>query len=336
MIHLLEVEHLKVTFPIYGGEVQAVRDVSFYVDQGEVVAIVGESGSGKTVTVQTIMGLIRRENIKEGKILFNGREITHLSKKEMRRLRGSEIGMVFQDPMTSLNPTMKIGKQIAEGMRKHQKLSKIEAKQKAVDLLRLVGIPNAEERYHQYPHEFSGGMRQRVVIAIALACNPKLLIADEPTTALDVTIQVQILDLMKELQRKMGTSIVLITHDLGVVAEMAQRVIVMYGGTVVETGDVFDIFENPKHPYTWGLLQSIPNLHEKEKRRLVPIEGSPPDLFSPPKGCPFAPRCQYAMEICVKKSPQEFVISEGHTARCWLNDPRAPKVEPLVATGREQ
>ena len=235
MSHLLEVEHLKVTFPTYGGEVQAVRDVSFYVDQGEVVAIVGESGSGKTVTVQTIMGLIPAKNIKDGNVRFNGKEILHLSKKEMRKLKGSEIGMVFQDPMTSLNPTMKIGKQIAEGIRKHQKLSKAEAKQKAIELLRLVGIPNAEERYHQYPHEFSGGMRQRVVIAIALACNPKLLIADEPTTALDVTIQAQILDLMKELQKKMGMSIILITHDLGVVAEMAQRVIVMYGGTVVET-----------------------------------------------------------------------------------------------------
>ncbi|KYD12103.1 ABC transporter ATP-binding protein [Saccharococcus caldoxylosilyticus] len=335
MSHLLEVEHLKVTFPTYGGEVQAVRDVSFYVDQGEVVAIVGESGSGKTVTVQTIMGLIPAKNIKDGNVRFNGKEILHLSKKEMRKLKGSEIGMVFQDPMTSLNPTMKIGKQIAEGIRKHQKLSKAEAKQKAIELLRLVGIPNAEERYHQYPHEFSGGMRQRVVIAIALACNPKLLIADEPTTALDVTIQAQILDLMKELQKKMGMSIILITHDLGVVAEMAQRVIVMYGGTVVETGTVFDIFENPKHPYTWGLLRSIPNLHDKEKKRLVPIEGSPPDLFSPPKGCPFAPRCPYAMEICVEKSPAEFHISNGHTARCWLNDPRAPKVEAFIVAGRE-
>ncbi|MGG3919839.1 ABC transporter ATP-binding protein [Parageobacillus thermoglucosidasius] len=334
MNHLLEVEHLKVTFPTYGGEVQAVRDVSFSIDQGEVVAIVGESGSGKTVTVQTIMGLIPTKNIKAGNIRFNGKDI-HLSKKEMRKLKGSEIGMVFQDPMTSLNPTMKIGKQIAEGIRKHQKLSKAEAKQKAIELLRLVGIPNAEERYHQYPHEFSGGMRQRVVIAIALACNPKLLIADEPTTALDVTIQAQILDLMKDLQRKMGMSIILITHDLGVVAEMAQRVIVMYGGTVVETGSVFDIFENPKHPYTWGLLRSIPNLHDKEKKRLVPIDGSPPDLFSPPKGCPFAPRCPYAMEICVEKSPQEFDISNGHTASCWLNDPRAPKVEAFIAAGRE-
>lgn len=335
MSHLLEVEHLKVTFPTYGGEVQAVRDVSFYVDQGEVVAIVGESGSGKTVTVQTIMGLIPAKNIKDGNVRFNGKEILHLSKKEMRKLKGSEIGMVFQDPMTSLNPTMKIGKQIAEGIRKHQKLSKAEAKQKAIELLRLVGIPNAEERYHQYPHEFSGGMRQRVVIAIALACNPKLLIADEPTTALDVTIQAQILDLMKDLQKKMGMSIILITHDLGVVAEMAQRVIVMYGGTVVETGTVFDIFENPKHPYTWGLLRSIPNLHDKEKKRLVPIEGSPPDLFSPPKGCPFAPRCPYAMEICVEKNPAPFHISNGHTANCWLNDPRAPKVEAFIAEGRE-
>ncbi|MBA2876147.1 ABC transporter ATP-binding protein [Thermaerobacillus caldiproteolyticus] len=337
MSHLLKVENLQVSFKTYGGEVQAVRNVSFHVDQGEVVAIVGESGSGKSVTVQTVMGLIPIPpgKIKGGKITFSGKDITNLSKREMRKLKGSEIGMVFQDPMTSLNPTMKIGKQIAEGLIKHQKLSKAEAKQKAIELLKLVGIPNAAERYNQYPHEFSGGMRQRVVIAIALACAPKLLIADEPTTALDVTIQAQILDLMKDLQRRMNTAIILITHDLGVVAEMAQRVIVMYGGIVVETGTVFDIFERPKHPYTWGLLESIPKPDVKEKKRLIPIEGSPPDLFSPPKGCPFAPRCKYAMEICVEKMPGEFKISNEHIAKCWLNDPRAPQVEALIAAGRE-
>lgn len=337
MNHLLKVEDLQVSFKTYGGEVQAVRNVSFEIEKGEAIAIVGESGSGKSVTVQSIMGLIPTPpgKIRNGKVLFEGKDLLKLSKKEKQKIRGAQIGMVFQDPMTSLNPTMKIGKQIAEGLIRHQKFSKQEAKQKAIDLLKMVGIPNADERYDQYPHEFSGGMRQRVVIAIALACNPKLLIADEPTTALDVTIQAQILDLMKELQTKMNTAIILITHDLGVVAEMAQRVVVMYGGMVVETGSVYDIFDKPKHPYTWGLLESIPNLDAEEKERLIPIEGAPPDLFSPPKGCPFAPRCPYAMEICIENMPENFHIADNHIARCWLNDPRAPKIEQFVAAGRE-
>ncbi|MFF2449906.1 ABC transporter ATP-binding protein [Neobacillus sp. NPDC058068] len=337
MDYLLKVEDLQVSFKTYGGEVQAVRNVSFEIGKGEAIAIVGESGSGKSVTVQSVMGLIPTPpgKIRNGKVLFEGKDLLKLSNKEKQKIRGSQIGMVFQDPMTSLNPTMKIGTQIAEGLIRHQKFSKQEAKQKAIDLLKLVGIPNADERYDQYPHEFSGGMRQRVVIAIALACNPKLLIADEPTTALDVTIQAQILDLMKELQTKMNTAIILITHDLGVVAEMAQRVVVMYGGMVVETGSVYDIFDNPKHPYTWGLLESIPNLDAEEKEKLIPIEGAPPDLFSPPKGCPFAPRCPYAMEICVDHMPEEFQIADNHIARCWLNDPRAPKVDQFVAAGRE-
>ncbi|WP_188454276.1 ABC transporter ATP-binding protein [Virgibacillus oceani] len=338
MSHLLEVNHLKINFKTYGGEVKAVRDVSFHVDKGEVLAIVGESGSGKSVTVQSIMGLIPTPPgiIKGGSIRFQGKELLRRPKKELRKVKGSKIGMIFQDPMTSLNPTMRVGKQIEEGLIIHQRLSKSEAKKRAIEMIKLVGIPNPEERYNQYPHEFSGGMRQRAMIAIALACNPELLIADEPTTALDVTIQAQVLELMKQIQEETKTSIILITHDLGVVAETAQRVIVMYGGMMVESGTVFDIFENPKHPYTWGLLNSIPNIDEEEKKQLEPIDGSPPDLFAPPKGCPFAPRCKYAMEVCLEEMPSEYEIDGGHVAKCWLNDPRAPKEEELVALGREE
>ncbi|PSL41364.1 oligopeptide transport system ATP-binding protein [Planomicrobium soli] len=338
MSRLLDVNNLKVNFKTYGGEVKAVRDVSFHVDKGEVVAIVGESGSGKSVTVQTIMGLIPMPPgiIKGGSIKFQGKEILGVSKRELRKVKGSKIGMIFQDPMTSLNPTMIVGKQIAEGVIAHQKLSKKEAKIKAIEMLKLVGIPNAEERYNQYPHEFSGGMRQRAMIAIALACNPELLIADEPTTALDVTIQAQVLELMKDIQKKTDTAIILITHDLGVVAETAQRVIVMYGGMMVESGTVYELFENPRHPYTWGLLNSIPDVEGPEKKKLIPIEGSPPDLFSPPKGCPFAPRCKFAMDICVEEMPGNFEIGEGHLAKCWLNDSRAPKVEQVFAREEEK
>lgn len=335
---MLEVKNLEVNFKTYGGEVQAVRNVSFHVDKGEIVAIVGESGSGKSVTVQTIMGLIPTPpgKIKNGEVLFDNKDLLKLSKREMQKIKGSKISMVFQDPMTSLNPTMKIGKQIEEGLIKHQNLSKAEAKQRAIEMIRLVGIPNPEERYNQYPHEFSGGMRQRGMIAIALACNPELLIADEPTTALDVTIQAQVLDLMKDLKQKTNTAIILITHDLGVVAETAERVIVMYAGMMVESGTVKELFANPKHPYTWGLMESIPDHETEEKKRLVPIEGTPPDLFSPPKGCPFAPRCKYAMQVCLEEMPPAFETGKDHFARCWLNDPRAPKVEDLVAAGREQ
>jgi oligopeptide transport system ATP-binding protein len=338
MDHLLEVSNLEVNFKTYGGEVQAVRDVSFYVNKGEIMAIVGESGSGKSVTVQTIMDLIPTPpgKIKGGKILYDGKDLLKLSKREMRKIKGSKISMVFQDPMTSLNPTMKVGKQIEEAILSHQQVSRTEARKRAVEMIKLVGISNPEERYQQYPHEFSGGMRQRAMIAIALACTPELLIADEPTTALDVTIQAQVLNLMKDLQKKINTSIILITHDLGVVAETAQRVAVMYAGVIVETGNVHDIFEAPKHPYTWGLLESIPNFETEEKQRLIPIEGSPPDLFSPPKGCPFAARCKYAMEVCVDHMPPDFDMENGHTAKCWLNDSRAPKLQHFVAAGRER
>jgi oligopeptide/dipeptide ABC transporter ATP-binding protein len=334
--HLLEVEDLKVSFRVSSGEIHALRGVSFHVNSGETLAVVGESGCGKSVTAQAIMGMIPSPHgrVKEGRILFKGQDLTKFNKKEFRSIRGSEIGMVFQDPMTSLNPTMKVGSQIDEVLIKNQKLSKKEAKQKTIELLRLVGISDASSRYSQYPHEFSGGMRQRVVIAIALACNPELIIADEPTTALDVTIQAQILELLKKLQKERNTSIMLITHDLGVVAEVADRVAVMYAGVVVESGRVEEIFESPKHPYTWGLLNSIPKIESSERERLIPIEGSPPDLFNPPKGCPFAARCPFTMEVCLEHMPGIEEISEHHQARCWLNDPRAPKYEELIAAGR--
>ncbi|RKD28993.1 ABC transporter ATP-binding protein [Thermohalobacter berrensis] len=334
---LLEVNNLKVSFDTYAGEVQAVRGVTFHVNKGETLAIVGESGCGKSVTSQSIMKLIPMPpgRIKEGSIKFDGRELTKLTDKQMESVRGSEIGMIFQDPMTSLNPTMKVGKQIMEGLIKHQKLNKKEAKEKAIEMLKLVGIPTPEKRVDQYPHEFSGGMRQRAMIAIALACNPKLLIADEPTTALDVTIQAQILDLMRDLQEKLDTAIILITHDLGVVADIANRVAVMYAGVIVETGTLDEIFYNPQHPYTWGLLQSVPRLDTKNKERLVPIEGTPPDLFSPPKGCPFAARCEHAMRICKEEFPEKTQVSDNHYVHCWLQHEMAPKVENPVAERRE-
>lgn len=335
--HLLQVENLRVHFKTYGGEVQAVRGVTFHVDRGETVAVVGESGCGKSVTAQAIMGLIPNPpgRIVDGKITFDGKSITEMSKKELLAVRGSEIGMVFQDPMTALNPTMKVGKQIVEGFVRTHNVSKEEARTKAIEMLRLVGIPDPDKRVDQYPHEFSGGMRQRVVIAIALANTPKLVIADEPTTALDVTIQAQILDLLRELQEKQQLSIVIITHDLGVVAEIAHRAVVMYAGVVVETGSVEDIFASPKHPYTWGLMRSLPRIDGTEKERLVPIVGSPPDLFDPPKGCPFAARCQFAMEICEQQMPSVTDFENGHQAICWLHDSRAPKIDELVAAGRQ-
>lgn len=333
--HLLDIKDLRVSFYTYAGEVQAVRGVNFYVDKGETLAIVGESGCGKSVTVQTVMGLIPSPpgRIKSGSILFDNRNITALNDKQMESIRGSEIGMIFQDPMTSLNPTMTIGRQIAEGLIKHQHMSKDQALQRATDMLKIVQIPNADNRVNNYPHQFSGGMRQRAMIAIALACNPKLLIADEPTTALDVTIQAQIIGLMKDLQRETGTAIILITHDLGIVADIAQRVMVMYAGEVVESGNLRDIFYEPRHPYTWGLLQSVPRLDSDEKKPLVPINGTPPDLLAPPPGCAFADRCQYAMRICRQQPPEAMQISGDHYAHCWLLHPEAPKVERPVTLG---
>lgn len=329
MDKIIEVNDLSVSFSTYGGDVQAIRGVNFHLDEKETLAIVGESGSGKSVTAQSIMQLIPMPPGKfvSGSISFNGEDLTQKSEKQMEQIRGKEISMIFQDPMTSLNPTMTIGNQIAEGLIKHQNMSKREAHNRGVELLRLVGIPNPETRIKQYPHQYSGGMRQRAMIAIALACNPKVLIADEPTTALDVTIQAQILELMRDIQERMGTAIILITHDLGVVANAAGRVAVMYGGKIVETGKVDEIFYNPKHPYTWGLLGSMPKL-DSGQEELKAIPGSPPDLADPPKGCPFAARCPYAMKVCENHMPAYTTLSDTQKTACWLLDERSPSVEP--------
>ncbi len=325
MERILEVKDLHVSFHTYAGEVKAVRGVTFHVNRGEAVAIVGESGCGKSVTAQSLMKLIPMPpgDIKKGEILFNGEDIVKKSVKEMEAIRGKDMGMIFQDPMTSLNPTMTIGNQIMEGLIKHQKMTSSAAREKAVELLNLVGIPQPERRVKQYPHEFSGGMRQRAMIAIALACSPKLLIADEPTTALDVTIQAQILDLMRDLQKKTGTSIILITHDLGVVAEMCDRVIVMYAGKVIETGTVDDIFYNPQHPYTKGLLRSVPRLDLNRDEPLMPIFGTPPDLLRPPTGCGFTARCECAMRVCQEYDPELTEVSKTQHSACWLQHPLA-------------
>lgn len=330
MSHLLEVKDLKVTFHTYAGEVQSVRGVSFHVDKGETLAIVGESGCGKSVTSKSIMRLIPTPpgDIKEGsQILFDGKDVLKMSDKELRDLRGEDISMIFQDAMTSLNPTMKIGDQIAENLIIHRGMNKKEALDEAVKMLKLVNIPNADKRVSQYPHEFSGGMRQRAMIAMALACNPKVLIADEPTTALDVTIQAQIMDLIKELQDKLGTAVILITHDLGVVAGVATKIQVMYAGMIIERGTREELFYNSKHPYTWALLQSVPRLDTKHKNELYSIPGTPPDLLKPPVGCPFASRCAYCMEICNEEMPEVTKLSETHEVQCWLQHPLAPKVE---------
>ncbi|MGF9965175.1 ABC transporter ATP-binding protein [Bacillus rhizoplanae] len=326
---LLEVKDLHVSFDTHAGEVQAVRGVSFDLKKGETIAIVGESGSGKSVTSKALMDLIPKPpgRIKKGEILFDGRDLTKLTEKEMQQIRGKEIAMIFQDPMTSLNPTMTIGNQIMEGLIKHQGMNKADARKVALELLDLVGIPNPEARLKQYPHQFSGGMRQRVVIAMALACNPKLLIADEPTTALDVTIQAQILELMKDIQQKTEAAIIFITHDLGVVANVADRVAVMYAGKVVEIGTVDEIFYNPKHPYTWGLLASMPSL-DGEEEELYAIPGTPPDLLKPPKGDAFAARNPQALKIDFEMEPPLFKVSDTHYAATWLLHEDAPKVEP--------
>lgn len=325
---ILEVKDLRINFKTYAGLVHAVRGVNFDLKEGETLAIVGESGSGKSVTSNALMKLIPQPPgiYESGQILFNGRDLVPLTDKEMSKVRGNEIAMIFQDPMTSLNPTMKVGRQITEVILQHKKVSKDEAKKRAIELLTQVGIPFPEKRYNQYPHEFSGGMRQRVVIAIALAADPKLLIADEPTTALDVTIQAQILELMKEIQKNSQTSIIFITHDLGVVANIADRVAVMYAGQIVEYGTVNDIFYNPKHPYTWGLLGSMPDLDNDTDELLRTIPGSPPDLTNPPKGDAFAARNEYAMAIDYEQEPPMFQISETHFAKTWLLHPDAPKI----------
>lgn len=322
---ILSIENLRIHFETFAGEVQAIRGVNLKLQKGETLALVGESGSGKSVTAKSIMKLLSNNAVvKEGTITFKGENILEKSERDMQSIRGKEIAMVFQDPMTSLDPTMKIGKQITEVIIKHEKASKEEANKRAEELLELVGIPNAKERMKQYPHQFSGGQRQRIVIAIALACNPDVLIADEPTTALDVTIQAQILELLKELQQKFQMAIIFITHDLGVVANVADRVAVMYAGKVVEVGTADEVFYNPQHPYTWGLLRSMPTLHTGDT--LYAIPGSPPDLLDPPVGDAFALRSDVALEIDRVKEPPMFEVSPTHFAATWLLDPRAPKV----------
>ncbi|MFT5317553.1 MAG: oligopeptide transport system ATP-binding protein [Chlamydiales bacterium] len=325
MVKLLEVNDLRVSFHTYAGVVQAVRGVSFHVDKGEVLGIVGESGCGKSVTAQAIMKLIPMPpgEILSGEITFDDMDLNAKTEQELESIRGKEIGMIFQDPMTSLNPTMKVGHQIVEGLVKHLGIPRHEAKFNAVRMLDRVHIPNPQRRYHQYPHELSGGMRQRVMIAMALACHPKLLIADEPTTALDVTIQAQTLDLMKDLKEEMGMSIILITHDLGVVAGTCDRVIVMYAGEVMETGTVEQIFYKPRHPYTQALLKAVPRLDLEKGQELSPIIGSPPNLLHPPSGCPFHPRCKFAMRACESHKPNLQEIQNNHQAACWLHHPHA-------------
>ncbi len=340
---ILEVENLSVSFMTYAGEVQAVRGVSFNLHKGEIIAIVGESGSGKSVMTQSLVKLLPSPPsvIKSGKVFLEGRDISRYDFKKLRKVKGAEIAYIFQDPMTSLNPTIKIGSQVMEGILAHGSITKKQAYARALELLRSAGIPDPEKRMHQYPHELSGGMRQRVMIAIAIAMSPKLLVADEPTTALDVTIQSQILGVLRDINKKTGMSIILITHDMGIVANMAQRVIVMYGGKVVETGPAVDIFNAPRHPYTRSLLAAVPRLDIDSRKPLEYIVGSPPDMLDPPAGCPFAPRCKYSMQICYQEMPDCTEIDAEHRLYCHLNDVRAEASRRMfendcrIAAGKE-
>ena len=324
MNQLLEVKNLRVSYHSYAGEVQSVRGVSFSVGEGDSVAIVGESGCGKSVTAKTIMGLVQVPpgEIKEGsEILFDGKNILEMTAAEWQKYRGKDCSIIFQDALAALNPTLTIGRQIAEKLLVHTEITKKEAYEEAKRLLTLVGIPNPEKRLKQYPHEFSGGMRQRAMIAIALACQPRLLIADEPTTALDVTIQADIIDLLKDLQKEFGMAVIMITHDLGIVASIAKKIVVMYAGKVVETGSSGDIFYRPQHPYTKALLRAVPRLDTEGDQDLESIEGTPPDMIRPPVGCAFSTRCSHCMKICRKCEPPQFEFEDGHTAQCWLHHP---------------
>lgn len=325
MENILEIKDLKVSFQTFFGEVEAVRGVSFNVGAKETVAVVGESGCGKSVTANAIMQLLQVPPAfyKGGEIIFKGENLLEKSDEEMRAIRGKQIAMVFQDPMTSLNPTMRVGDQIVEGLRKNVKMSKAEASKKAIEMLEVVSVPQPEKRVRQYPHEFSGGMRQRVMVALAMVSDPELLIADEPTTALDVTVQAQILDLMKNLQEKKNMSIILITHDLGVVADTSDRVVVMYAGQIIEAGTTDEIFKNPKHPYTRRLLESVPRPNMTKDEPLQSIEGTPPDLYAPPEGCAFFDRCDESLKICKNHMPDNTTHSSTHESRCWLNHPMA-------------
>ena len=328
MASLLSVENLQVQFQTKKGINTAVDGVSFSVEKGRILGIVGESGCGKSVTSMSILQLLgSNARISGGSIKLDGKELIGLPEKEMCRIRGNDIAMIFQDPMTSLNPTMTIGKQIMESLIIHRGMNKAEARKEAIRMLEMVKIPSPESRIDNYPHELSGGMRQRVMIAIALACNPKILIADEPTTALDVTIQAQIMDLMRELKEKSNTAIILVTHDLGVVANFADRIQVMYAGQVVERGTAREIFYESKHPYTWALLSSVPKVTNESKEELYALKGTPPDLLLPLHECPFASRCEYCMGICKERNPRETSLSDTHKVSCWLQHPKAPKVE---------
>ena len=319
--YLVDIKHEKLSFFTPAGEVKALNDVSIHMKEGEVLGIVGESGSGKSVTAYSIMGLTAEGGkIVGGEVNFNGHRVDLMSEKELRKMRGKEVSIIFQDSMTSLNPVYTVGNQIKEAVMVHGNVKGQDAENRARELLELVGINEPDKRLKQYPYELSGGMRQRVIIAMALACEPKLLIADEPTTALDVTIQAQILELMNSLKEKLGMGIMLITHDLGVVASMCDNIAVMYAGEIVEYGSAEDIFYEPKHEYTKGLLKSIPKFQEKEYSKLVPIEGQPVDLLNPPKGCPFAPRCESCMKICLREKPERTDFGDIHYSRCWLND----------------
>ena len=333
--HLLEVNDLKMYFHTREGVVRAVDGVSYTLDKGETLGVVGESGSGKSVTAMTIMRLIEMPpgKIEGGDVLYRGRSLVTMSEKDMQSIRGNDIAMVFQDPMSSLNPVYTIGRQLGEGLRVHKGYTKKQAMRRAVELLGLVGIPNPEKRVKMYPHEFSGGMRQRVMIAMALACDPDILIADEPTTALDVTIQAQIIELMKEMQEKNNNAIIMITHDLGVVADMADKIMVMYAGRPVEFGTAEEIFYKSRHPYTWGLHNSIPDAVVDEKRPLTPIAGNPPSLMDLPKGCVFAPRCPFAKDVCLNTRPGPYALPSGHYAACHFasDDEFVTKNQPLTS-----
>ena len=333
---LLEVNDLAVSFFTYAGEVQAVRGVSWHLDKNETIALVGESGCGKSVTIQTVMGLLQSPGrVIGGSVRFEGRDMLALNAKELRQIQGNRMSMIFQDPLSYLNPTMRVGAQIAESYRLHHKVSRAEAEAKVLDMMRLISFPEPERNMRAYPHQLSGGMRQRIMVAMALICNPQVLFADEPTTALDVTIQAQIIELMNSLKEKLNTAIVLITHDLGVVANMAQRIYVMYAGKIVERGSAKDIFYRPKHPYTWGLLASVPRLDAEQDRDFRYIPGTPPDLLNPPKGCPFAARCRYACRACVTDMPEETAFdTQDHRASCWLYHPGAEAL--LAAAQRER
>ncbi|MGL5414212.1 MAG: ABC transporter ATP-binding protein [Clostridium sp.] len=330
MEKLLEVKDLNINFNTYAGVVKAVRGVNFDLKKGEMLAIVGESGSGKSVTAKSLMGLLPEKIVdidKRSEINFSNKNITKLSNRDLRKIRGKEIGMIFQDPMTSLNPTMKLGKQVSEVLKLHKNMSSKEAMEETIKLFKAVHITNPEQRVNQYPFELSGGMRQRVVIAMAIACMPKIIIADEPTTALDVTIQAQIMELINELKEKTETSVILITHDLGVVKEFADRINVMYAGKIIEGGTVDEVFKNSKHPYTWALLKSMPTLTSRIKSELYALGGTPPDLLEPPVGCPFCDRCEYAMEICREAMPEKTDLTDTHFTYCWLTHEYAQDIE---------